>query len=220
MYDGKEYDRLLAEFNSIRSRVAEESKASCNNTKRKLYADCELLNLKIGNYLKEVSREDEESTNLKKILDELSNFSSNITLEFVQRSGSWGVFSKLEEIFRLVTVWLFLIISSILIALPAIFVTHLDYLLVRMKIVLPHYQLSMICKRFITYGCIKLYGIEMITENYDPNVFGKDCCIVCYSHASTLDAFLFSSVIPVRHYSLVHYQYAYCILFLKIFLFI
>lgn len=215
MQDGKKYDNLIAEFNTIRNRVAEDSKTSCNNSKRKLYADCELLILKIGKYLKEVSREDDECVNLKRVVEELSNFSSNIPLEFVQRNNLWGVFSKVEEIFRLVTVWLFIIISSVVIALPAIFVTHLDYFLVRMNVIKPHYQLSMLCKRFIAYGCIKLYGIEMITENYNPEIFGKDCCIVCYSHASTLDAFLFSTAIPVRHYSLVCNQYTHSRLLLE-----
>jgi hypothetical protein len=218
MQDGKKYDNLIAEFNTIRNRVAEDSKTSCNNNKRKLYADCELLILKIGKYLKEVSREDDECVNLKRVVEELSNFSSNIPLEFVQRNNLWGVFSKVEEIFRLVTVWLFIIISSVVIALPAIFVTHLDYFLVRMNVIKPHYQLSMLCKRFIAYGCIKLYGIEMITENYNPEIFGKDCCIVCYSHASTLDAFLFSTAIPVRHYSLVCNQYTHSRLLLEYFL--
>jgi len=204
--DGKSMEELAKDFLHVKNKIEEVKNGSDNNQKRTLYADCELLVIHLEGLVKNISTNENDKGKLSEMIEELKSMSSTLSLSYISRQHTnvfQKTFSLIDEVIRLFTAWFFLIVTSTFIALPAIFIRYLDYLLVRWNIIQPHYQISMLCKRFIAYGCIKLYGIEMITQNYNPAQFGKDCCLVCYSHSSTLDAFLFTAAIPVRHYSLV-----------------
>jgi hypothetical protein len=188
--------------------------------RRKLYAKSELLAMRIsalttqsinggggGKSTSSLLLSDEGKLHAEALLSELSVLADRAQLVYSDqdRRGVWKVLSHIEEIVRLLITVSFLMVSSTLLALPClVFFAPLDHWLVHWRLLKPHQQVSVLSKRFTAYGILKLSGIHLVMEEdeHDPG-FGKDCSLICFSHSSTLDAFILSAVMPVRHYTLV-----------------
>jgi len=72
------------------------------------------------------------------------------------------IIDKLDQLIRLTSVWLFLIIASIFIAIPCILFTPVDYLLVKYKILPVYHQISVLLTVFTAQTILRLSGIALV----------------------------------------------------------
>lgn len=205
----EEIEKCEAELESLVERCGALTKDYTGLTeskeRRACYATVELLGIKAQALVKTGKWSDAQKKRLEDIATKSRDLSASITLLHVRRKFStFGVvINKADELLRLVAVWSFLIVSSIVIVLPCLLLSPVDFILGQFKLVDPRYQISVLCKRFISIVIVKLSGISLVAEQKNMESFGKECCVVCFSHSSTLDAFILAAVTPVRHYTLV-----------------
>ena len=72
------------------------------------------------------------------------------------------IIDKLDQLIRLISVWLFLIIASIFIAIPCILFTPIDYLLVKYKVLPVYHQISVLLTVFTAQTILRLSGIALV----------------------------------------------------------
>ena len=171
-----------------------------NREKRYFYACSELLKIKFDDLRKvheDVQLIDENIADLKKISDQLN-------LSFVSHGGSFltVLFEKIDEFLRFTGVWTCIIVGAVFLAVPSIIIKQLDYYLLYRGIISPFQQFSVLAKRFMNYSVLALSGISLVVDGMELDYFGKSCVITCFSHSSTMDAFILSYVIPTRHYTI------------------
>lgn len=171
---------------------------STNKEKRILYSDVELLVVKIESS-KDTSK---EATELKQ---QLSDISAGIQLGYVNRKHSlpMKIINKIDEVVRLVAVWLILAVSSVLFAIPCILLSPVDFLLVHMGVISVYNQLSVLSKLFLARSILHCSGINVVMKGVKRENFGKECVLACFSHGSSMDAFLLTAAIPVTALTVV-----------------
>jgi hypothetical protein len=210
------YENL--DIKTIRTKIdsmKEEMKNLANLTnyyRRIYYAESELMIMDIERSfkIKENYNLSEKDTQLKECLEELTFISKELKLLFSNKHlNKRKLFSyilyKIEEILRAIAVVIAFFFSGLLLTLPCIIfcARSFDTYLVRSGFVSPFYQISNHIKTFIAVVILRVAGVDLITEGLDYGHYGKECSIVCFSHSSTIDAFVISNTIPVRHYTLV-----------------
>lgn len=200
--DPKKYEEKIKEYSKKSS-----EKNLPNYEKRKLYSKIELLLLDLRQVMEKSTNGEIDVKKLESQIKTLESLSSQLPLDYVNRNfSSLGlVIDKLYGFIRFFAVWVFLAVASVFIALPCLFLKPLDLFLVKYGLISPTSQITIMSKCFIARTIIKLSGVSLITQGLDYDTFGKDCVLVCFSHASTMDAFIISATIPVRHFTLVLY---------------
>lgn len=171
-----------------------------NKEKRILYSDCELLVVKIESS-KDASK---EAMELKRQLTEIS---SGIQLGYVNRKYSlpMKIINKIDEVVRLVAVWLILAVSSVLFAIPCILLSPIDFILVNLGVISVYNQLSVLAKLFLARSILHCSGINVVMKGVKKENFGKECALACFSHGSSMDAFLLTAAIPVTALTVVRF---------------
>ena len=174
-------------------------KVLTNKQKRIFYARSELLTIECADIRKrsnDAALISEEAT--------LTEISSQLKLSFVSHGGSILAIlvEKLDELLRFTGVWSCIIVGAVFLSVPSIVIKQLDYFLLHHGIISPFQQFSVLAKRFMNYAVLALSGISLVVEGMDLNYYGTSCVITCFSHSSTMDAFILSFVIPTRHYTI------------------
>jgi 1-acyl-sn-glycerol-3-phosphate acyltransferase len=165
-----------------------------NCAKRYLYSDASLLQMDI----EEDIIKSNNNENNKELLNHLTNLIDNMNLDFVKRDEYWLI-SKIDEIIRLSGAISCLFTFGILFAIPTILFKPIDIFLVDKNILSPSHQISIFAKQFIAYFCLVLSGINVIIEGKEHySGLGYLCHMLCFSHTSTLDAFVLAQAFPVR----------------------
>lgn len=181
---------------------AEKEIESKNNAERRnLYARCQLLIMDL-----EEAQTLPSTIAKQDVIDKMLVLSDKSKLGFSEsKKRSWLVFffNCLHEVIRGVATIGFMIISSTFVALPCVFFRPLDQLLVRLRVISPFYQLAVLSKRIISSAFLIISGVECVTEGGDLEIFGKECGLVCFTHSSTMDAFVLTACVPVFSYNLV-----------------
>ena len=174
-------------------------KVLTNKQKRIFYARSELLTIECADIRK-------RSNDAALISEEavLQDISSQLKLSFVSHGGSILAIlvEKLDELLRFTGVWSCIIVGAVFLSVPSIVIKQLDYFLLHHGIISPFQQFSVLAKRFMNYAVLALSGISLVVEGMDLNYYGTSCVITCFSHSSTMDAFILSFVIPTRHYTI------------------
>jgi hypothetical protein len=116
------------------------------------------------------------------------------------------IVDRCDEVIRLVGVLLVLATSSVLVAFPCILLSPLDYLLVNFGIIDVFHQISVQVKLFLARTILLISGINVVVDGVDKKSFGKECVLTCFSHASSMDAFLLTGAIPVTALTVVRMQ--------------
>ena len=170
-----------------------------NKEKRVFYARSEILKIRFED-LKN------ENTNTPVTDADISNviaISNELNLSYVRYGGSILVvlIEKLDELLRFVGVWSCIIVGAVFLAIPSIIIKQLDYFLLYRGMISPFNQFSVMAKRFLNYAVLALSGISLVIDGMDLNYFGSSCVLTCFSHSSTMDAFILSFVIPTRQYT-------------------
>lgn len=166
-----------------------------NWEKRFLYSDASLLQMDIE---EDIIKSNNNENNNKELLNELTNIIENMQLNFVQRDEYW-LLSKIDEIIRLVGALSCLLTFGSLFAIPTILLKPIDVFLTDKNILSPSHQISIFAKQFTAYFCLVLSGINVVIEGKEHySVLGEICHLLCFSHSSTLDAFVLAQAFPVR----------------------
>jgi hypothetical protein len=195
--DQVEYDEIIKHVETIGKQD--------NVVKRNIYARSELLIMK----LQEIETTGTLTPEQQEQITKLEAVSKNAKLGFSKRNfkGLRSILNRAEELFRGIAVILALIILSTIIALPCIFLRPLDYTLLHRGIIDPYHQIAVYGKFFIGHTLLILGGVDLVVEGMSNDLFGKECVLACFSHSSTLDAFILTAVVPVIHRTLVSHQY-------------
>ena len=174
-----------------------------NYLRRVLHSEIELLVIEINNYVSSNHQKDVQELEIVK--EELSKYSALLRLQFIKPTAISPVavvIDRLDELIRFVGTWSFLIVTSIVIAVPCLLLSPLDYFLVQSGIIHPSHQINLYGKFFIANKMIQLSGIHLVVEG-DRSVYGAQNIITCFSHASSMDAFIVTATVPGRTFSMV-----------------
>ena len=172
-----------------------------NSKKREIYASLEILKMDI-----ESDKTYFETDEGKQIIDSINILTGLLKLRFSQSRGRGFakyltiLLSEIDYVIRGLTVVCVLMSMSVIFCLPAILWRNVDYLLVKLKILSPEYQLTNIAKWFIARYFIELKfaikkilifkcfrtilcvsGIELVVEGLDKKSFGK-CVMLTYRY--------------------------------------
>jgi 1-acyl-sn-glycerol-3-phosphate acyltransferase len=173
--------------------------ALSNKQKRVFYARNEILKIRF-----EDLKNENTSTPVTDVdISNVTALSNELNLSYVRYGGSILIvlIEKVDELLRFVGVWSCIIIGAVFLAIPSIIIKQLDYYLLYRGIISPFNQFSVLAKRFLNYAVLALSGISLVVDGMDLNYFGSSCVLTCFSHSSTMDAFILSFVIPTRQYT-------------------
>lgn len=184
---GKMDKRADALIKTIEARL---KTPATNQVRRRLSAEVSLLELDVED---DDKMSDADKSRIQSLLAELQ---SKLELRFVERKGALQVtFDLLDEFVRIAAVWLFLVDSAFLLAIPAVI----------LDITYPNQKLTIYAKQFVGKMCLLLSAVTLTVTGLEGETEEKFCSsvnLLCFSHASTMDAFILSAAVPVRHYSL------------------
>ena len=197
-------ENIVEQIKTLKKRV-DELKSTDKNLhvqKRVLYSEIELTKMEIEDFLSMNTAVDNCSRieNIDRIISELNALACSLELGYVKRDRHF--YDIIDDIFRLIGVWMCLVTSAIIFALPMIILKNIDSLLVRMKVLSPYYQITGMTKRMIAHAILCVSGIDLSTEGLDLGKFGRQSTLAFFSHSSTMDAFIIAATIPVRHFTL------------------
>jgi 1-acyl-sn-glycerol-3-phosphate acyltransferase len=184
-------ENFKKQLETIKKEYEVAGKDTDNHFKRVMYSKIELLRLDI----EESSNIDVEFKN--RTFEELNSISQQLNLRPAQRSTNFIM--KIDKILRILSSWTSLVTAATLLTIPMIILKEIDGYLVDKKIITPTEQLAEKVKRFIGKIILMTSGVCLRVEMEDPNCYGNSLVMSCFSHTSTLDAFIISSTLPVRH---------------------
>jgi hypothetical protein len=192
---------FVAAAEEIKKRV---KTCSSNAEKVAVYSDCELLVMDIEAQI----TKDQTPKELVALKDELSALSGSINLSYIKRkqSAPMKIINKIDEVVRLIAVWLILAVSSVVLAIPCILLSPVDFVLVNLGVMSVYNQISVIVKLFLARLILKCSGIHVVINGLKRDSFGKECVLACFSHSSSMDAFLLTGAIPVTALTVVSKQ--------------
>jgi hypothetical protein len=176
---------------------AKLDKIVTNYDKRVLYSDVELLKMDIDDTALSVDTKNA----LSKAADEIS---SKLSLGFVRNGTGYYILDKLDELIRLTAVYSVLANCGVFLAIPAILSKPIDGLLLRLGLLSSNLRPSALFRRLTAYSVLAVSGVVLeIQGQENAKYFGDPCEISCFTHGSTLDAFIVAYVMPTMQYSLV-----------------
>jgi len=167
-----------------------------NALKRATYSEVELLRLDMEEEMD--TGDDGKNEEREAVLAAMTEFTNNeLPLDFVHRDKCW--WDKLDELVRACAVWLCLSAFAITLALPIILIRPFEDIVINMGLLPSKWALSNVCKWTVAHLLMIMSGIKMKVKGASDETFSTDKPIlVCYTHTSTMDAFIISAAIPVR----------------------
>lgn len=170
-----------------------------NTQKRVFYARSEILKIKF----EDLRTKYDDASVIENNISELVLVSDDLNVSYVIYGGNFiiVIIEKLDELMRFLGVWSCIIIGAVFLAIPSIIIKQLDYFLLYRGIISPFNQFSVLAKRYMNFAVLALSGISLVVDGMDLNYFGTSCVLTCFSHSSTMDAFILSFVIPTRQFT-------------------
>lgn len=167
-----------------------------NALKRAAYSAVELLRLDLKEEME--TSEDGNNEEREEVLAAMTEFANKeLRLDFINRDKHW--WDKLDELVRACAVWLCLAVFAVTFALPIILIRPFEDVLITMRLLPGKWALSNMCKWMLAHLLMIMSGVKMnITGASDETFATEKPILVCYTHTSTMDAFIISAAIPVR----------------------
>ena len=192
----KDVDNLKAD---IISRRNNKLGILSNKERRIFYARSEILLINFAKFAKSVQGIQDNDV----IVSDLLKISTEFNLSYVTHGGSFLtiILEKLDELVRFLGVWSCIIVGAVFLAVPSIIIKQIDYFLLHHGIITPFNQFSVLAKRYMNYAVLALSGISLVVDGMNLEYYGSSCVLTCFSHSSTMDAFILSYVIPTRQYT-------------------
>ena len=172
-----------------------------NLVKRQLYVELELLKLDIEEHI-EKPNENKLKNSVTGILEEIGKLQKQLPLTQVRYKRT--ILKLIDEIVRLLAIWMMLVTGAVFLVIPCLLLTPFEsfvstYIL-RLK---GRHHIAAYIKVFISDYVLTVAGISnSIRYEADPKETFANRCIVCFTHGSTMDAFLTSGSIKAVNYTL------------------
>lgn len=215
--DNNDYETLITLLNGQKHQIEQISNIFQQNAQiRKVFCQGELLILQIkydNNIANEVKTQ---------LIDKLSLITNPLKLKHV-KSRNWIVLSKLDNFIRLVTVFLWLMVSSFVLSIPIIIMRlvenymiswfHRSYDCSNYKSILqdckipflfhPTRSFTSISKYIINWMIIHISGINLVvTGTQNKQFYGNTAFLLTFTHSSAIDMFGIAYSCPVGQISL------------------
>lgn len=179
---------------------------STNAEKITLYSNSELALMEIDQLLQTSELTESLLEDALELKQGFELFSKSLILSYATSPfGSFRLVDRIDELLRIISVLLCLVSNTFLISLPCLLLKPIDKMLVEFGVLDSKHQITVYARRFFAYSLLKLAGINLVVEGDNDSIFGSECSLVCFSHVSTLDAFIVTATIPVHHISMVRY---------------
>lgn len=196
-----EYEKVIANLHNNCEKILNMSSSLStsleNAERRRLYAEAGLLKIEI-----ESGDFDSLKYNKEKLLEQLIEIQSKLDLKQVTPASN--IFSLIDSLIRITAVWQCLFTFPFTLVLPSLILLPLEKVIFFIFNIRSKYHLSNIAKHFIANYILVVSGVSTVVsyETSEKETF-RDASIVCYSHGSTIDAFLISYSISPKTYALV-----------------
>ena len=184
-----EQKKLQAEFDTLKDR----RHINNNHERRILFADTELFRIKIETHssIDDIYREQQ--------ISDINDLQKSITLK--KENHFW--YDSIDRLICGIAGWIWLLTCTIFLCPPVMCLNPIETFLVKYKLLSVRNQPTDYIRAFIANTMLLLSGTDLIIKDLDTNVFShSNCPLVCFSHGSTLDAFVLGSMIPIRQNSL------------------
>ncbi|KAJ1395726.1 hypothetical protein B484DRAFT_267589, partial [Ochromonadaceae sp. CCMP2298] len=202
----------MATMESLAKQVEElklrRAATNTNRERRILYSDSELLIMEIDSLNEKAGEKQGEKEGEKvgemegyaKLKEELEQLSAGASLDYVRRKRSllMKVVDKVDEMLRMLAVWLILAAGSVILAFPCLILAPLDYLLVSWGVISVFNQAAVRAKILIAGSILVVSGTHVDLQGVKKELFAEQTVLGCFSHASSMDAFIITATIPVR----------------------
>lgn len=186
---------MIKDIAKFTKRVNElqDDHATTNHDRRVLFADIELLKIRLESAKK---GSDEERAAQIAELDQLAK-----KLKLKKVNHYW--YDSVDRMVCGVAGWIWLLNATILFSVPTLMIKPIDDFLVRKRIIDSHSQISEQIEKFIANVMLLISGTDLQVVGSDSKIFaGSKCPLVCFSHGSALDTFVMGAVVPLRQNTL------------------
>ncbi len=182
------------------------SESTTNAQKIRLHSTIELDLLECEERL--VSTQNErEKVELEKLKSDLSKISQSLKLNYAKSElSSYRIVDRVDEMLRICCVLLFLVSTSVYVALPCLLMKPIERMLVEFRVLTPAILPTVYLRRFTSWGLVTLSGIHVEVQGREHCTFGYETHLKCFSHVSTLDAFLTAMSINALLVSFMKYE--------------
>jgi len=172
-----------------------------NELKRAAYARVETLRMD----LEEESWFDSKHEETQELLKKFDDMAESLHLGFVDRPHHW--WDKIDELVRAMAVWTCLVLFAITLAIPCILIRPIEDIFIMLHILHSRWALSNLAKYVVANVIIFVSGIKLELSGLTADTFTEDLPVVlCFSHSSTMDAFILSACVPVRFFALAKWD--------------
>ena len=180
------------QINALVNALKEKTTLS-NYDKRIMYSKVELCRYSIRH--SSIAEDVAEELN-----SQLDVISSSLNLSYMKPNVHW--FDIMYEWLRLVVVWEILITAALVLSIPMIIVRLVDIVFVGLGLGSPYTALSSFFRMKICKAILLTSGVVLHVEGDEHVQSSSTSSLACFSHSSTLDAFILGAVIPGRTCSL------------------
>ena len=194
---------ITERFNKLKAR-AEDTESHNNLTLRQIYVELELLKLDIEEGKDALyNKSSKEGKSATGIISEINQLQSQLKLKHAPYKRT--LLNFIDELLRVIAVWSFLMSAAVFLVIPCLIIMPLEgfistYIL-RLK---KKYYLASYLKVWISQTVLLVAGINNTVQfEVEESETFKDKSIVCFSHGSTMDAFLITGSIKCNNYTLV-----------------
>jgi hypothetical protein len=194
-----DFQNALMTVNNLHNEIVTSTLS--NNRKREIHESNEICS-DIVDQLSELPSNDGLYTENQVIAikEKIQTIREAIKLSYTNKKNS--LLYRIDETIRAISVIICLMTTSTFLSLPSILFKPLDEYLTKKKFIHPKYQFSVLCRRLISKLIMLLAGVKLIVLGDEDEKFQKTS-IVCFSHASSLDAFIVSAAVPTKSHILV-----------------
>mmetsp|Transcript_22568 Transcript_22568/g.32993 ORF Transcript_22568/g.32993 Transcript_22568/m.32993 type:complete len:412 (+) Transcript_22568:111-1346(+) len=170
-----------------------EQSSSSSHSKRVLYSKLELLRLDV----QESDLSDVVIADFEKDLDDKVQL---LNIGYVTSQG--GLLYSVDEFLRLLVVWQILFTGALLFSIPLLILKFSDGVLNRFGLPSVYMPTAAVTKLLLSRTILLVSGVKLVVEDLKQDYFKPSCTLACFSHASTLDAFILGAAVPVATCSL------------------
>ena len=194
-------ENVNKEVKELENKYGEVSKLE-NNERRKYFVALELLKIKLQNDDKQENINWTEKIAPIKNIDNLQN---QLKLKGVYSNKS--ILSLIDKVIRLVSIWQCLVTCSLYLVFPCILLSPFEVTIFYIFNINRKYKMANFFKILVSKSILLVSGVKVIVqyETTEEETFTSKPSIVCFSHGSTIDAFLISASIKIKNYVMVNY---------------
>lgn len=195
--------KLFTERFETTKSTLQNTQSPNNRVKRQLHAKLEMLKLDIEEYNEKLSaRKLKPDNKVADLVEDIVKLQKLLSLTQIRYRRT--ALSLLDEIVRLLAIWMMLVTGAVFLVIPCLLCMPLEGLIatyiLRLK---SRYHIAAYIKVFISDYVLTVAGISTwIRYEVDQKETFKERSIVCFTHGSTIDAFLITASIKTNNYTL------------------